>query len=80
MPAKKIWATKPDVQVSFAAHIGADLRAHGWVTKWIALRDAGKPKQAAQAERKARRWLSKVMALEAREAGGPSAARLPGRD
>ena len=80
MPASKIWAAKPDVQVSFAAHIEADLRAHGWVAKWIALRDTGKAKQAAQAERKARRWLGKAMALEARVAIGRSAARLPGRD
>jgi hypothetical protein len=80
MPANKIWTAKPDMQVSFAAHIEADLRVHEWVAKWIALRDAGKSKQAAQAERKARCWLSKLMALEARVATGRSAARLPGRD
>jgi hypothetical protein len=80
MPAKNIWAGKPDVQVSFAAHIEPGLRAHRWVTKWLALRDTGKAKQAASAERKARRWLRKAMLLEARVDIGESDAHLPGRD
>jgi len=80
MPANRIWSARPDNQVSFAAHIEPSLRAHGWLTKWLALRDNGKPKQAAQAERKARHWLRKTMALEARVEFERPPARPPGRE
>jgi hypothetical protein len=44
--------------------------AHEWAAKCIGYREAGKLVQAKAAEQKARHWLRKVMALEARVAHG----------
>jgi hypothetical protein len=55
-------------QGHFAARVEATRLAYEWVTKCIALREAGKPKQATSANLKARRWLKKAIALEARVA------------
>jgi hypothetical protein len=57
-----------DLQADFAAHV----EAHDWAAKCVALREAGKPLQAKNAEEKARRWLKKAMVLEARVPGTPN--------
>jgi hypothetical protein len=58
----------PDIRADFAAHVEGNWRAHEWAAKRIGYREAGKLVQAKAAEQKARHWLRKVMALEARVA------------
>ena len=56
----------PDIQGRFAAHVETTRLAYEWVTKCIALREAGKPTEAKSSEQKARHWLKKAIVLEAR--------------
>jgi hypothetical protein len=66
MPAKKNSKRRTDfdIQIGFAAHVAANRQAHEWAEKCLAYRAAGKAAQAAAAERKAKHWLRKMMALE----------------
>jgi hypothetical protein len=66
----------PDIHAHVAAHVQATRLAYEWATKSIALRETGKATQANAAERKARHWLKKAIALETKVACSP---RIGGR-
>lgn len=59
-----------DIQSALAAHVRASARAHEWAAKSITLRQGGKRLEANAAERKAKHWLRKMVALEAQAAMG----------
>jgi hypothetical protein len=65
-----------DFQAAFTAHLDANTRAHEWAAKCLAYREAGNFAEANAAEQKARQWLKKALALEARAAiGNPQGGR-----
>jgi hypothetical protein len=66
----------PDIHALGAANVQATRLAYEWVTKSIALRETGNVSQAKAAEQKARHWLKKAKALEAKDVGTP---RIGGR-
>jgi hypothetical protein len=77
MPAKKNRRSAgASIQCTFAAHLEVNQRAEEWAMKCLAYREAGKAVRAKYAERKARHWLKRAMALEAR---APTSPRTGGR-
>ena len=62
---------KPDSHAHGDANVQATRLAYDWVTKSIALRETANASQAKAAEQKARHWLNKAKALEAKVAGTP---------
>lgn len=65
MPAKST-RREPDAQADLIGHATAHAEAFGWAQRAVALRQAGKTKAAQAAERRARDWLRKAMAIEVR--------------
>lgn len=53
-----------DLHSALAAHIEATQRAYAAAEKAIVLRQAGKAAAAKKAEREAKKWLSKAVAIE----------------
>jgi hypothetical protein len=53
-----------DLQSALGAHIEATKHAYAAAEKAIALRQAGKARAAITAEREAKKWLSKAIAIE----------------
>jgi hypothetical protein len=53
-----------DVHNALGAHVEASLKAYACIERAIALRSAGKPSAADKAQREAKRWLRKTLAIE----------------
>jgi hypothetical protein len=61
---KKRRITGYDLQNALGVHIEATQQAYAAAEKAIALRQAGKAQAAIKAEREAKKWLSKAIAIE----------------
>jgi hypothetical protein len=68
-----------DLQNAFAAHVEASAKAHEWAEKCLAFRQSGKTDQAKAAENQAKRWLRRMILLEAAAAHGKSQGGRPSR-
>ena len=64
MPARIKHTPRSDMQSAFFGHVDANVRAHECCARAIALRQAGQKQAAARAEREAKKWLTKMMAME----------------
>jgi hypothetical protein len=53
-----------DVHNALGAHVEASLKAYACVERAIELRSAGKSTAADKAQREAKRWLRKALAIE----------------
>jgi hypothetical protein len=65
MPAKNKRRPGLDIQHAFFVRVHAHLRAHGYCARAIALSQAGKSKAAEKVKREAKKWLRKMLAIEA---------------
>lgn len=63
MVAKNKRISGYDLQNALGAHIEATQHAYEAAEKAIALRQAGKARAAIKAERQAKKWLSKAVAI-----------------
>ena len=71
MPAKTRSPHAPKVlsiQERFKAHLEASAQCERWARKGIAMAAAGRIAEAKAAEKKARAWMAKMLALEAKNA------------
>ena len=65
-----------DFHVALTAHVEASTKAHAWAEQCLAYRAEGNTAKARAAENKAKSWLRKALALEARATlGKPEGGR-----
>jgi len=77
---KKRRVTGYDLQKAFGVHIDATQRAYAAAERAVALREAGKTRAANAAEREAKKWLNKAIAIESALPARPQGGRTTTED